>query len=273
MKINLRDECFKQDNSMVRGRKSPIEWDRECRNKDGWTFYTHRHIYKTDNPNKSVLMLWESEILSNDFCPTEKVINNHSNYKYILTSRSNLLNNSIIGEKCRFLPSGGVWLDNDEQKVYNKTKGISLVSSEKIMCPLHILRSQLCNDLKPYIDIFGTGTAGNGWVEPIEYLKDYAFSIVVENNIDEYYFTEKILNCFAAGTVPIYIGATKINTFFNENGIVQCSPDNIRNVLSNINMELYNKMTDAIKDNFERVKQFDTIEKFIYNVYGELFCD
>lgn len=263
---NLRDECFKQDNSMVRGRNTDI-WDRECRDFNGWTFYTHRHIYHTNNPNKSVLMLWESEVLSNDFCPTQKVIQNHENYKYILTSRSSLLNNPDIGYKCLFLPSGGIWLEKEQQQVYNKSKGTSLVTSSKAMCPLHILRMQLARELA--VDVFGT--AVGKWVEPIEYLKDYRFSVVIENNIDDYYFTEKILNCFATGTIPVYIGARKISTFFNKAGIIECNPESIRNVIKSLNEDTYNQLLGAVNDNFNRVNQFDTIEKFIENVYGELF--
>jgi predicted nucleic acid-binding Zn ribbon protein len=46
-------------------------------------------------------------------------------------------------------------------------------------------------------------------------LKDYMFSIVVENSIYPKYYTEKITDCFATGTVPIYYGDKSIGEDFN----------------------------------------------------------
>ena len=47
------------------------------------------------------------------------------------------------------------------------------------------------------------------------------FNICVENSRYENYFTEKLMNCFATRTVPIYWGAPNIGEYFNEKGIIQ----------------------------------------------------
>ena len=47
------------------------------------------------------------------------------------------------------------------------------------------------------------------------------YSIVIENSKYSHYFTEKILDCFISGTVPIYWGSPSISRFFNEKGIIQ----------------------------------------------------
>lgn len=46
-------------------------------------------------------------------------------------------------------------------------------------------------------------------------LKDYKFSIAIENCIEEDYFTEKLTDCILTDTTPIYYGCPKINRFFS----------------------------------------------------------
>ena len=41
------------------------------------------------------------------------------------------------------------------------------------------------------------------------------FSVAIENT-----FSEKILDCFLTGTVPIYLGATNLRSIFDIGGII-----------------------------------------------------
>ena len=56
-------------------------------------------------------------------------------------------------------------------------------------------------------------------------LKDYRFSFCVENDTYDTYFTEKILDCFATGTIPVYLGAPDIGNHFNMDGIIILSEE------------------------------------------------
>ena len=92
----------------------------------------------------------------------------------------------------------------------NKNKNISIVSSAKVMCELHKLRINWAKQCKQngWADTFGDFDGGK--IVPIgESLKNYRYSIAIENQIEPYWFTEKIVNCFATMTIPVYIGATK----------------------------------------------------------------
>ena len=83
----------------------------------------------------------------------------------------------------------------------------------------------------------------------------YRYSIAVENGIEPYYFTEKILNCFAAQTIPIYLGATKIDQFFNADGIIQIGLEDcehIEKILKLCTAEEYERRLPAVLDNFNR---------------------
>ena len=69
------------------------------------------------------------------------------------------------------------------------------------------------------IDCMGNFNGGNK-VDTKTIYAPYIFSVVVENYIDDYWFSEKICNCFANKCVPIYIGANKINELFDAHGII-----------------------------------------------------
>jgi hypothetical protein len=109
------------------------------------------------------------------------------------------------------------------------------------------------------IDVFGRGI--NEIPNKEIGLKDYMFSFAVENDTYDTYFTEKILDCFATGTVPIYMGTKKVTEYFNEDGIIFF--DGSFDLLT-LSEDLYLSKMDAIKDNFERVKDYSILDDWIY---------
>jgi hypothetical protein len=49
------------------------------------------------------------------------------------------------------------------------------------------------------------------------------FSFAIENCRQPYYMTEKLIDCFITGTVPIYWGADYAIDFFNPDGMIGSS--------------------------------------------------
>lgn len=156
----------------------------------------------------------------------------------------------------------------------NKSKNISIVSSNKLFCDLHKYRYDLANSLKNKIiniDVDTFGTFDNGpLVSLIDTLKDFRYTIAIENSISDYFFTEKITSAFVTQTVPIYVGARKINNFFNPDGIIQINTnDDIEKILKQCNDTDYKDRLPAILDNYNRVKEylnpFDFLYKYLNN--------
>lgn len=209
-------------------------------------------------------------------CPKayEYVEKNWNKFRYIFTHDSKLLE---MCDNAKLILWG--W-GNANYMSYSdkpKTKNISMVSSNKELCELHKARKELAlmYDGSGIVDCYGTFNGGK-YAEVEDYMADYRFSIILENYIDDYWFTEKILNCFANKVVPIYLGARKIGEYFNTDGIIQFnSPDEIYDFINKINSPKYlNKMyytrEEAINDNYERVKQFPDFETWFFKEYGEL---
>jgi hypothetical protein len=102
-------------------------------------------------------------------------------------------------------------------------------------------------------------------------IKDYAFSIAIENlshEVDDYYFTEKIIDCFTTGTVPIYYGCPNIGKFFDKKGILIFENDEqLSNILDNLSMDLYYSMMDSIKHNYEVSIKMNLTNDLAYEYY------
>lgn len=157
-----------------------------------------------------------------------------------------------------YLNWSSAWLKTDKEK----RRGISLCTSYKNWCPLHKARLELADyfNRSDKVDVFY-----GAWndprvpvVEPRDYLERYKFTIAIENDIDKYWYTEKLLNCFSNKVVPIYVGAPMIGDIFNIDGVIQVHdwkliPEIVRTL--DIDAE-YDKRQQAIDDNYERVKPY-----------------
>jgi len=124
------------------------------------------------------------------------------------------------------------------------------------------LRLQWVEMIGEQLDLYGRGF--NEIASKEEGLCDYMFSVVVENGFYKSYFTEKIMDCFATGTIPVYTGSPDIGKYFNKDGIIDLTEE------FDVSEDIYYSKMDAIKDNFERVKQYEVLEDFIYlNYFGD----
>ena len=159
--------------------------------------------------------------------------------------------------KFKWVPAQGTWIK--ELKVCKKTKMISMIASNKVMCDGHRKRLEWVDKLKDQVDFFGRGF--NEIKTKEEGLCDYMFSIAIENAQYETYFTEKLLDCFATGTIPVYLGAPNIGDYFNKDGIIDLSEE------FDVSDEIYYNKIDSIKDNLERVKKMEILEDFIWENY------
>ena len=86
----------------------------------------------------------------------------------------------------------------------------------------HLVRAILGTNLP--IDIYGNGCSLyehfhdsriKGYFGELEPYSDYKYTICVENFALMDYFSEKITNPLLCGTIPIYLGCKKIDTYFS----------------------------------------------------------
>ena len=76
------------------------------------------------------------------------------------------------------------------------------------------------------------------------------------------------MTAFAFHTVPIYLGATEIDKFFNPDGIIKITTkDDINEVLKQCSKEDYENRLPAIKDNYNRVLEYGSPLDYMYEKY------
>jgi len=175
-------------------------------------------------------------------------------FDIIFTHNQELLK---IDSKFKWVPAQGFWIK--EPKIYEKSKMISMIASNKQMCEGHRLRLEWVERLWGQVDLYGRGF--NEISNKEEGLCDYMFSVAIENGQYETYFTEKLLDCFATGTIPVYLGAPDIGKYFNKDGIIDLSEK------FDVSDEIYYNKMNAIKENLEKAKEMEVLEDFIFTQY------
>ena len=293
LELRLVDHTFSHEEYTVPQKYSKkIKWLRDNNgefqlgDRDKPIVFSHWDMFRPKCfTNKPIGLVFESQNIVPDLY--KAIDENCGRYKIVFTHSSALLEKY---NNTRWIPGGGIWVggkinrellggSDGEIKIYEKSKNISMVSSGKSMCKLHVDRLNLANYLfyndeyKDCVTLFGTFKEDSPkWIPIIDSLADYRFTIVIENFIDKRYFTEKLLNCFATGTIPIYIGATDLSEF-NTDGIIQCS--NIQDIVKFINTDkdnledIYNSKMEAVTNNFDLCKKYELIEDYIYDNYLE----
>jgi len=176
-------------------------------------------------------------------------------------------------------------MPDDVFQIYKKIKLVSTVASNKTFLPGHVRRLEMLNTVKNRIDVYGTCQKALFGFETrdsskgkFNALKDYAFSIAIENlshEVDDYYFTEKIVDCFVTGTVPIYYGCPNIHKFFDQKGIlIFTNEQELSDILDSLSIDLYYSMMDSIKYNFEKSLKYNLTNDYIYeNFYKDILFD
>jgi len=175
-------------------------------------------------------------------------------YRYIFTHNNELLD---LDPRFKWCPASGFWIQRP--RIHKKSKLVSFITSTKSATEGHKLRLEWLRKLENSVDVFGRGIREIASKE--EGLSEYMFSVVIENGIYKSYFTEKILDCFATGTIPVYLGAPDIGQHFNAQGIIPLQ-DNF-----SISEEIYRSRRSAIQDNFYRAQLFGPLDDFLYTRY------
>ncbi|MBU3012041.1 hypothetical protein KO506_11555 [Polaribacter vadi] len=232
-------------------------------------------LEKTDhiitNPRKSVFLFPRFGVkakLSVIICEPDiihqKYINlsHYLNWRFykILTKSEKLLesiNNGI------FYIYGSTFLKDIDTVNTNKKHLISLIASNKKNLIGHKLRHEIVDYLRnnnSEAHIMGRG------YKPFDNKEDglapYKYSVVIENNQESNYFTEKLIDCFLCETVPIYWGAPNIEKYFDPKGMIICnSSEDIKNAIKSISNDDYELRLEALKANKEEAYNYNDFEK------------
>lgn len=167
------------------------------------------------------------------------------------------------------------WINEKHYRIYAKSKLCSMFASNKLMVEGHHVRHDYARKFKDRIDLFGGAfdspiiTSEGLPLDKREGLAPYMFTIAMENCQTSLYYTEKLIDCFVTGTVPVYWGSDDICEIFDERGIIMLNDDFD---LSTLTPDLYRDMLPYIKNNFEIACALEGADDELYRKYIKAYA-
>lgn len=157
---------------------------------------------------------------------------------------------------CAMVVSSGGGYKNKRDEIYDKLSGYKIVDSG----------GGYRNNLQD----------GKAVDDKLEFLKNYKFSLATENSVYPGYVTEKIVDAWAAGTIPIYFGDRSSVRMFNPSSFVLVDGNNIENAIKRVieidsNEDEYIKMQQSpvfiFGSGWEPSIKRQELEDFLVNIF------
>ncbi len=220
------------------------------------------HLVDTFKEPIKILMIIESPLINPDLYKALTFKKNYNKFTYILTFNKDLV--KVNPEKFIWYPFGGCWILEEHRKVYPKSKGVSIIASNKRITDGHILRHDAIKSFRDRIQ----GVYGNGYhfiQSKLEALHEFRYSIVIENDNNDAMFSEKIIDCFLTGVIPIYWGCKSIADYFNPTGVLVFNNlAELDQCLITATENYYNNNMAAVNENFIKAAQYALPENWIW---------
>ena len=180
-------------------------------------------------------------------------------FDYIFTHDEDLLK---LGPKyIKIEGVGTTWIEDDEAKMYDKTKLVSHIVSNKQWCRGHKLRHIVAEAIQGKFEVDLWGSAYKAFEDKRDPLREYCFSITIMNAKHENYFTETLVDTFRCGTIPIFWGCDNIGDYFDQRGVLSFNTGpELFNILNNLSVEKYYDMLDHAKTNYEIAKKYLNVD-------------
>ena len=250
-----------------------------------WTNPLDYKVTFDDEQSYKVLLLSNEPSCTVHKESVSDVIKHHKSYDLILCTDKELLetcSNAIL------FPYGGTWLnkieiqtpdslgvyeEGIEHKFIDKQFRVSFLTTSHFGMRGYEMRKQIWNNKKHITTptVFWSSsrfpTTGRGFSDTLHDgfipndLKDNLFysqfSVVVENCIQENYFSEKLIDTLLTKTIPIYFGCPNIGKYFDTEGMLIFNDfDEFLQIINNLDETSYEKMKEKVELNFQMAKQY-----------------
>lgn len=262
-KIKLIDSTFSHSNALGlsdenRGEHpESFQWDTTPSPAKVKVFTDLRLHEAIDDPaEKKIGLIVESPIVAEKCHKRALTLRGH--FDVIYTHNKKLLD---TGDPFKFYPLGGSRIKR--WAMFPKTELVSIIVGKKKDTFGQRLRHLIAEKFKA--DAFGEPFT-DYLPSKVPALRPYMYSIVVENGIDDYYFSEKLIDCISQGTIPIYWGCPSIGNFFKEEGIIQFNTlRDLRAVFAAISQKDFERRTMARLINFATAHYYRCAEDWLWD--------
>ena len=199
----------------------------------------------------------------------DDIVKNQKKFDLILTSHDYVLENC---SNAKFFVFGSGWVPPIPDD-YKKEFVLSFLCGSKQTLPGHKLRHVVLNHSDYFNNSFKRQFYHTYTGDKKDTLYPAMFSIIIENTQHKNYFTEKIVDCFLAKSIPLYWGCPNIGDFFDTGGIIKFTDVDELILKSNlITPEIYNAKQDIIEKNFNTAITYRDFHKRVSNEIKEALC-
>jgi hypothetical protein len=269
VEVNIRDKNFGGESSSChKGVNKHVKWNFTNNPVSDTCFLTDmclQDIHKASGVKRKVAWLLEPNAIHPHMY--EWIQTNNKLFDYVLTFDEDLISK---GQNYLYYPHGRCWINNYED--LKKENKVSIIASSKNFTEGHQLRHKVIDKFKD-IEVFGYG------YNPVENKEDslskYMYSVTIENCRQPGYWTEKIVDCFATKTIPIFWGDDAVSDFFDPEGIIYFnSQEELGEILEDLKVNgdaIFESKKAAVEKNFKLVETYRIPEDWMYNNYRFLF--
>ena len=245
----------------------PFTWERDFNLNavadEEFLFVTESCYFQSlsiKHPKKILWLLESPAFIDNSIIQDLKI--NHNHFLHILSAHPDAMYvNSIV------FPVGGCWIFEQDQNVYRKSKKISAIASNKMTTLGQWLRHE---SIRIISSIDSYGPSYNPLGHKIDALRDYQYHLCFENLKSPMYFSEKLIDCFITGTIPIYFGCENLSQYgFDMRGIIEVNNINeIQDAVKSLdNIKIDQK---SIEHNYYKSLEYRYPEERIYNLINAI---
>ena len=202
--------------------------------------------------------------------------NEISKYRQYANKKTKLIYNQLDIKKNNILSHGALpWHVNKNYDFLSELKAESLekentivwITSNQRTSKGHNTRMDFLENIQnlPFVNLYGRG------IKPIDdkwdVLDKSKYAIAYENFQSDYYWTEKIIDCFLSFTMPLYFGCNVIENFFPKNSFIQIDPND-----KHIDLFLKEIVNSAKwEDNLEAISEARTLILNEYQLFPFLY--
>ena len=212
---------------------------------------------KTKDVDIRILIVMEPDIISRI---SDQVILRQDEFDYIFTFDGKIISNcknSIVFE------FGTKWVDYINYSYPNKNFSISTICGYKQISKNHLLRKKLWYKQEKITNPTDFYISQHGGVDNIKNNKqlqesklplfDSMFHVCIENVSQDYYFSEKLIDCFLCKSMPIYVGCNNLESYFNVEGMFLANDINqLIDICNTLTENDYLSRLDIIEENYQK---------------------
>jgi len=246
----------------------PFAWDRSG-SENSLVVYTDESLLeaKAQACGKRVAWLLESPLAAKR--SYDWISKNSAAFDRVLTFEQHLL--ETLPNACSVL-LGGCWIKESDRRIHEKSHNVSIIASAKQSMIGQKLRHKVIRKYGNKIEAI----AGGGYQplqDKVEALAPFRYSIIIENCRQNYYFSEKLIDCFMTGTIPIYWGCPSIGLFFDKTGMICFEHiSELKGIFERVGRDDYESRKKAIERNLTSARQFVYPEYAFWDAVKDLIA-